>query len=314
MFLRKMWLKRTPRQEVYDVCRPFVLGDERMIGDIIERCRLPLKVRCVSKGEGGETFGTVDVVDYGDIDMDNWEFGKLSKSCGRAAVHYTKEACQMCMEGRADAMVSAPLNKAAMRMAGYDYEGQTQIIGEMTGSKNYGMLLLLGDIRVFMYSNHCSLEEACRKVKRETVYERIMLVHEGLKKITSLEQPVIAVSALNPHCGEGGMFGRQELDEMLPGIEQAREKGVRVMGPVPADTVFVEAKNGAYDAVIAMYHDQANMAMKLLGFGNVVTLLVGSLSYELPQATEPHLTLQVKIWQMKKTCTRQFWRRQSWPH
>ncbi|MCI8416871.1 MAG: 4-hydroxythreonine-4-phosphate dehydrogenase PdxA [Lachnospiraceae bacterium] len=267
--------KALARPEIYRVCRPIVLGDIRIIRHIIERCNLPLKTRCISKGEGGDTFGTVDVVDYGNIDMSDWEFGRLSKSCGEAAVHYTREACQMCMEGTADAMVSAPLNKAAMRMAGYHYEGQTQIVGEMTGSANYGMLLLLGDMRVLMYSNHCSLEEACQKVKKETVYEKIMLVHEGLRKITALYQPVIAVSALNPHCGEEGMFGRQELDEIIPGIQQAKLKGVQVTGPVPADTVFVEAQKGTYDAVIAMYHDQANMAMKLLGFGSVVTLLVG---------------------------------------
>ncbi len=268
--------KALSRKDVYDTCRPIVLGDIRIIEDIIARCSLDLKARKISHTEeGGREYGYVDVVDYNDIDMSQWKFGELSKSCGEAAVHYTKEACRMCMEGEIDAMVSAPLNKAAMRMAGYNYEGQTQIVGEMTHSENYGMLLLLGNIRVLMYSNHCSLEEACHKVDKETVRSKITLIHEGLKKITSMEHPVIAVSALNPHCGENGMFGREELDEIIPGIELAKEDGIQVVGPVPADTVFVDAKEGKFDAVIAMYHDQANMAMKLLGFGNVVTLLVG---------------------------------------
>lgn len=264
------------KADVFETCRPVVLGDIRIIEDIIKRCRLDLKTHLIRSAEEAECkYGQIDIIDYGDIDLSEWEFGKLSKSCGEAAVHYTKEACRMCMAGQVDAMVSAPLNKAAMRMAGYHYEGQTQIIGEMTNSSNYGMLLLLGNMRVLMYSNHCSLEDACHKVKKETVYEKISLIHEGLKKITPLEHPTIAVSALNPHCGEGGMFGRQELDEIIPAIEKARLEGITVIGPVPADTVFVEAKEGKYDAVIAMYHDQANMAMKLLGFGNVVTLLVG---------------------------------------
>ena len=268
--------KTLAKKDVYDICRPIVLGDARIIRDIIDRCKINLTVQVIGRPEEAQgVYGQVDVLDYGDIDLEEWKFGELSRSCGEAAVHYTKEACRMCMEGKADAMVSAPLNKAAMRMAGYHYEGQTQIVGEMTGSDNYGMLLLLGDLRVLMYSNHCSLEEACKKVKKEVVYSKISLIHEGLKKITPLENPVIAVSALNPHCGEGGMFGRQELNEIIPGIEKAREEGINAVGPVPADTVFVEAKSGKYDAVIAMYHDQANMAMKLLGFGNVVTLLVG---------------------------------------
>lgn len=268
--------KTLAKPDVYDVCHPIVLGDVRIIRDIIERCKIELMVNVITGPEEAQgVYGQIDVLDYGDIDLKEWKFGELSKSCGEAAVHYTKEACRMCMEGKADAMVSAPLNKAAMRMAGYHYEGQTQIVGEMTGSDNYGMLLLLGDLRVLMYSNHCSLEEACHKVKKDTVYSKISLIHRGLREITPLKNPVIAVSALNPHCGEGGMFGRQELDEIIPGIEKARENGIDAVGPVPADTVFVEAKTGKYDAVIAMYHDQANMAMKLLGFGNVVTLLVG---------------------------------------
>ena len=268
--------KTLAKPDVYDVCRPIVLGDVRIIRDIIERCGTDLTVEVISQPEEAQcVYGQVDVLDYSNIDLKEWKFGELSKSCGAAAVHYTKEACRMCMEGKADAMVSAPLNKAAMRMAGYHYEGQTQIVGEMTGSDNYGMLLLLGDLRVLMYSNHCSLEEACQKVKKDTIYGKISLIHQGLKEITPLKDPVIAVSALNPHCGEGGMFGRQELDEIIPGIEKARKNGMNAVGPVPADTVFVEAKTGKYDAVIAMYHDQANMAMKLLGFGNVVTLLVG---------------------------------------
>ncbi len=268
--------KTLAKADSYENGLPVVLGDARIIGDIIDRYRLPLTVNCISDVKDGKYKpGIVDVLDYHDIDMNEWRFGKLSASCGRAAVGYTMEACRMCMDKSVGAMVSAPLNKAAMRMAGYHYEGQTQIIGEMTKSLNYGMLLLLNDMKVLMYSNHCSLSEACEKVKRETVLSKIQLIHKGLTEIFSNKNPRIAVSALNPHCGENGMFGRQELDEITPAVEDARKLGINAVGPIPADTVFVEAKKGIYDAVIAMYHDQANMAMKLLGFGNVVTLLAG---------------------------------------
>ena len=125
-----------------------------------------------------------------------------------------------------------------------------------------------------MYSTHMSLKEACNRVTYNGVLKKIILSREGLK-FFNLKNPVIAVSALNPHAGEGGLFGREELDYIIPAIEKAKEMGINVIGPVPADIVFVKAKNDEYDLVIAMYHDQANMAMKLLGFGSVVTLLAG---------------------------------------
>lgn len=263
------------KKEVYEKCRPIVLGDARIIADIVKRCALPLTVNPVDDIEKGKyTHGTVDVLDYHDINMDEWQYGKLTANCGEAAVRYTMEACRLAMEKKIGAMVSAPLNKAAMRMAGYPYEGQTEIIGEMTKSENYGMFLLLGDMKILMYSNHMALEEACKKVRRAQVLKKIMLADEGLKFFPK-KNPLIAVSALNPHCGEGGLFGRAELDEIAPAVEEAKKAGVNVVGPIPADTVFVQAKAGQYDLVIAMYHDQANIVMKLLGFGSVVTLLVG---------------------------------------
>ena len=268
--------KSLANDDCYENGRPFVLGDSRILEDIIRKCDLPLTIHEIkSPDEGIYQKGTIDLIDYKNVDLDTWKYGELSESCGRAAVQYTLDACHMCMDGTIDAMVSSPLNKAAMRLAGYHYEGVTQIIGEETKSPNYGMVLLLGNMKVLMYSNHCSLEDACKAVKKDKVLDKIRLVDNGLKTIFGYENPSIAVSALNPHCGEGGLFGRQEIDELAPAITEALKEGINAIGPVPGDTIFVEAKNGAYDAVIAMFHDQANLAMKLLGFGNVVTLLVG---------------------------------------
>ena len=259
----------------YEKCNPVILGDAKVIKEIIGICRLDLVVNPVKEiKECKFTKGTVDILDFNDIDLKRIEFGVASKLCGKAAVRYTIEAGKMAMNRCLDAMVSAPLNKESMRKAGYNYEGQTQILGELTKSKNYGMILVLGNIRIVMYSTHTSLKEAIKKVTYNGVLKKIILANEGLKYF-NLIKPTIAVSALNPHAGEGGLFGSEEIDFIIPAIKKARESGINTVGPIPADTVFVKAKDGKFDLVLAMYHDQANIAMKLIGFGKVVTLLVG---------------------------------------
>jgi len=260
---------------IYKKCSPFVFGDSAVMRQIIDMCSLNLKVNSVTDIKDCQYQpGIIDVLDYKDIDIDNLKFGVVSRNCGIAAVRYTEEAGKMALDCKIDAMVSAPLNKASMRSAGYSYEGQTEILGELSGSKNYGMILVLDNLRIMMYSTHMSLREACNKVTYEGVLKKIILSAEGLKFFES-KNPLIAISALNPHAGEGGLFGREELDLMIPAIEKAKEMGINVVGPISADIVFTKAKNGEYDLVIAMYHDQANIAMKLLGFGSVVTLLAG---------------------------------------
>jgi len=267
--------KALKNASIFQVCRPFVLGDAGVLRQIISICGLGLKVNSVTDLKDLKyRYGVVDVFDYKDIDLNNLKFGEINSNCGKAAVRYTEEAGKMALDHIIDAIVSAPLNKASMRAAGFNYEGQTEILGELSGSKNYGMILVLDHLRIMMYSTHMSLKEACNRVTYDGVLNKILLSYEGLN-FFDLKNPVIAVSALNPHAGENGLFGREELDYIIPAIEKAKEMGINVVGPVPADIVFVKAKNGEYDLVIAMYHDQANMAMKLLGFGSVVTLLAG---------------------------------------
>jgi 4-hydroxythreonine-4-phosphate dehydrogenase len=267
--------KALTKKYLYDKCNPVILGDAKVIKEIIGICRLNLVVNPVKEiKECKFTKGTVDILDFDDIDLKRIEFGVVSKLCGKAAVRYTIEAGKMAMNKCLDAMVSAPLNKESMRKAGYNYEGQTQILGELTKSKDYGMILVLESIRIMMYSTHMSLKEAIEKVTYNGVLKKIILANEGLKYF-NLVKPTIAVSALNPHAGENGLFGNEEIDFIIPAIKKARESGINTVGPIPADTVFVKAKDGKFDLVLAMYHDQANTAMKLMGFGNVVTLLAG---------------------------------------
>ena len=262
-------------KNIYDVCNPFVLGDLRVMKDIINICNLKLNLNKINDLKDCKfEFKTIDVLDFNDVNPSSFKFGEVNPICGKAAVNYTIEAGKMALENKIQAMVSAPLHKGAMRAAGYHYEGQTQILGELTKSTNYGMILIFENLKILMYSTHMSLRNACDKVTYDGVLKKIILANEGLKFFNKKDQ-VIAVAALNPHAGEAGLFGNEEIDYIIPAINKAKEMGINVVGPIPGDTVFVRAKNGEFDLVIAMYHDQANIIMKILGFGEVVTLLAG---------------------------------------
>jgi len=268
-------LKALEDGNLYRICRPVVLGDIRVMEQIRDICDIRLRLKTVESPEGLiSSPDTVKVLDFNDVSPKDFKFGVVDPICGKAAVKYTIEAGRMALDGRLGAMVSAPLNKASMREAGYQYEGQTQILGELAGVKDYGMILVLEDLRIMMYSTHMSLLDAIKKISYESVLGKIELAIKGMQ-LFKIKDPSIAVSAINPHAGEGGLFGREEIDNIGPAIEAAREKGINAIGPVPADIVFDRAQKGEYDLVIAMYHDQANMAVKLLGFGSVVTLLAG---------------------------------------
>ncbi|HEY2387875.1 MAG TPA: 4-hydroxythreonine-4-phosphate dehydrogenase PdxA [Candidatus Binatia bacterium] len=258
---------------VREWCDPVVLGDVRVLRAAAEQARVALVLEPVER-PGASRNGSVAVVDYGNVDPAAVRMGVMEPALGEAAVRYTREAAKMALAGQIDGIVSAPLNKEAMRAAGHHYEGATEIFAEEAGVKRYAMVLLLGEMRLMLLTNHMSLREACDKVTKERVYEKVMLGHEALRA-QGIAAPRIAVSALNPHAGEGGLFGREEIEEIEPALARARAEGVNAIGPVPADTVFYKTKQGMYDMTVALYHDQGLGAVKLLGFGNVVTLLVG---------------------------------------
>jgi 4-hydroxythreonine-4-phosphate dehydrogenase len=261
--------------ELFERCRPLVVGS-RAVMDLYQRL-LDIQVPMCAVTSAEEAVyqpGTLDVLDLGLVDVDALSIGKVAAEPGNASVVYTQAAGRLALDGAIDAIVSAPLNKESMRLADYSFEGQTQILAELTGATRFGMILLLGHIRVMMLTTHTSLRKACEAVTREKVLSMIELAHDTLRTF-GIPQPTIAVAGLNPHSGEGGLFGREDVDGSIPAIEAANARGIHAVGPIPADVVFVKARQGAYDLVLAMYHDQANMAAKLLGFGEVVTVLAG---------------------------------------
>src|SRR5689334_17999247 len=255
-------------------CIPIVLGDARVLEKAMAAVGMKVPLRKIpGPGDAQGTPGTIEVIDYASIDMGIHQWGVITPSFGESAVRWTKDAGQMCVAGSIDAMVSAPLNKEAMHEAGYQYEGQTEILGELTASKP-AMVMVVDRMRLMLFTNHMALRAVCDHVTKARMLDRIVLAHAALRDM-GIAKPTIAVAGLNPHAGENGMFGREEVDHIVPAIEAARAQGIDAQGPFPADTVFLKSRDGVYDMTIALYHDQGLMAVKLVGFGRVVTLLIG---------------------------------------
>jgi len=190
--------------------------------------------------------------------------GQVDAMAGEASVKYIEKAVDMALRKEIHAIATAPINKEAMNKAGYDYAGHTELLAHLTKTKDYAMMLIADSLRVVHVTTHVSLRQACETIKKERVLKVIRLTYEALRKM-KIENPKIAVAALNPHGGEGGLFGDEEISEIAPAVEEARKGDVNVIGPLPADSIFVRARGGAYDAVVAMYHDQGHIPIKLMG-------------------------------------------------
>lgn len=217
--------------------------------------------------------GCINVIDPIHLSMDQYRIGELSAKCGDAAYQYIARSIEDALAGRIEAVVTGPLNKEALHMGGHNYDGHTEIFATLTGTKDYAMMFY-GPLKIMHVSTHCSLREACDRATRERVLTCICLMDEALKK-TGLEHPHLAVAGLNPHAGEHGLFGTEEIDEIIPAVEDAKNKGINVTGPIPPDTVFGKALSGVYDGVIAMYHDQGHIAAKLQHMSDCVNCTIG---------------------------------------
>lgn len=219
------------------------------------------------------TEGMVNVIDPICLTMDQYEIGKLSPKCGDAAYQYIEKAIKDAQSGKTKGVVTAPLNKEALHKGGHNFDGHTEIFATLTGTKKYAMMFY-GPMKIMHVSTHCSLREACDRVKKERVMDCIVMMDEALKS-TGIKNPKVAVAGLNPHAGEHGLFGTEEIEETIPAIEEAKAKGIQAIGPIPPDTLFGKVLNGIYDGAIAMYHDQGHIAAKLNLMNDCVNCTLG---------------------------------------
>ena len=197
--------------------------------------------------------------------MDQLEFGKVSKMGGETAFQCVKTVIELAMAGKVDATVTNALNKEAINLAGHHYSGHTEIYADFTGTDKYTMLLAHENLRVVHVSTHVSLREACDRVKKQRVLDVIRIANDACKAL-GIKEPKVGVAGLNPHCGENGLFGREEIEEITPAVEAAKAEGINVTGPVAPDTIFSKARGGWFDIVVAMYHDQGHIPLKVVGF------------------------------------------------
>lgn len=275
---------------VYDRCNPLIVGDA---------CAMEAAKKTVagaenmtvhaihSVSEAVFTPGTIDVLDMGIVDLSKRLYRKDRKAlaqtmsaedlekaytesqimCGECAFQYVKKVIELAMAGEVDATVTNALNKDHINMAGHHFNGHTEIYAHYTGTDKYTMMLAHENLRVVHVSTHVSLREACDRVKKQRVLDCIRIANEGCKAL-GIENPKIGVAGLNPHCGENGMFGREEIEEIQPAIDEALAEGINIpeKKPTPPDTVFSKALGGWYDIVVVMYHDQGHIPLKVKGF------------------------------------------------
>ena len=259
-------VKALSNPAIYVKCSPIIIGDAAVMEAAVGIVGKDVKINAVSDvKEAKFEFGTIDVYDMKLVDMDKLERGVVSAMAGNAAFQYVKKVIELAMNHEVDATVTNALNKEAMNLAGHHYSGHTEIYAEYTGTKKYTMMLAHENLRVVHVSTHVSLREACGRVKKDRVLEVIRIADQACKEL-GIKEPKIGVAGLNPHSGENGMFGREEIEEITPAIEAAKGEGIIVDGPVPPDTVFSKARGGWYDIVVAMYHDQGHIPLKVVGF------------------------------------------------
>ena len=268
-------VKALQSRHIYGVARPLVVGSSAIMQDAIDLVKSPVRLHSITDTTDitGE-YGTIDLVDLQNIDREDFVTGKVCPVCGKAAMENIDEAVRLVLSGQARALVTAPINKEATKQAGYGEVGHLEYLASLTNAKEYATMLVSGRLRVVHLTTHYSLKDACGLVTRDNILARLRLTHDSFLA-WGISKPRIAVAALNPHGGESGLFGSEEIEEITPAVEEARSLSIDARGPFPADSVFNRAIAGEFDVVLAMYHDQGHIPVKVHGFEKSISIALG---------------------------------------
>lgn len=268
-------VKAFVRSDVQSLCRRVVIGDAGTLAQAARIVGIDVPIRAIdSLSDAVFDNGIIEVIDLKNIDLDELRFATVQAMTGQAAYECIVRAVQLALEGETDAVVTSAIHKEAFNLAGHDYAGHTELLADLCGAEHVAMMLVGGSFRVSHVSTHVSLREAIQRVKKERILEVVRLTHEALCRMGQ-DNPRLAVAGLNPHAGESGLFGSEERLEIAPAVEAGRAEGFDVVGPIPPDTVFYRMRQGQYDAVIAMYHDQGHIPTKVLAFDEGVNVTLG---------------------------------------
>ncbi|KNZ42924.1 4-hydroxythreonine-4-phosphate dehydrogenase PdxA [Acetobacterium bakii] len=260
---------------IQDISRCIVVGDKKVLQQALEFCGVDLTINVVKEPEEGDYSPEIlNLIDLNNIDMEKLKMGEVQAMTGQAAYDYIKAAVNLCTDKEADVMATTSINKESLKAAKVPFIGHTEIIGHLTRTKNPLTMFQVRNLRVFFLSRHVSLKQACDLVTRDQLVNFIEDCVKALE-VLGVKNPRIAVAGLNPHSGEHGLFGKEEVESMIPAIEEARAKGIDVMGPIGADSVFHFALKGDYEAVLSLYHDQGHIATKMVDFERTISITSG---------------------------------------
>ncbi|MBI5189040.1 MAG: 4-hydroxythreonine-4-phosphate dehydrogenase PdxA [Nitrospirae bacterium] len=259
--------------EIRDYCNPVVIGDHIVIEEAINLLKLPVKLRLIKSPEESKSeLGVIELIDLGAIKR--FEKCEPTAEGGNACVSYIKKAVELALDKQVDGIVTAPISKEALKMAGFTWPGHTELLAELTGTKDYAMMLVGGPLKVILVTIHTSIRSVPGMITKKNVLKTIHLARKACDML-SIKNPKIAVAGLNPHAGESGIFGDEDIKKIIPAVKEAIKEGIPVSGPYPSDTIFHKAYKGEIDIVVCMYHDQGLIPLKMIAFEEGVNVTVG---------------------------------------
>ena len=264
--------KSLASEEVTDVADCVIVGDRKCMENAIRIVGADLKINVIQKpAEGQYEKGILNLIDLDNVDMDAFAFGKVSGMCGKAAYDYIARSIELANAGEVDAVSTTPINKEALKAGDVHFIGHTEIFGALTGTEDPLTMFETNGMRVFFLTRHVSLRQMLDMIKKDRIVDYVVRCTEALRRL-GVKEGTMAIAGLNPHSGEHGLFGWEEVEEIIPAIEELKKMGYDVAGPVGADSVFHQAAIGKYNSVLSLYHDQGHIATKTLDFEKTIAI------------------------------------------
>ena len=261
--------------QVFEAADCVIVGDKIIMENAIKIVGADLTVNVISEPEEGDfREGILNLIDLHNIDMSKFEFGKVNGMCGKAAYEYIARSIELAVAGKVDAVATTPINKESLRAGGVDFIGHTEIFGALTGTEDPLTMFETNGMRVFFLTRHVSLREMLDMITKERIKDYVVRCMDALKRL-GVTDGTMAVAGLNPHSGEHGLFGWEEVNEITPAVEELQAEGYNVVGPIGADSVFHQAALGKYNSVLSLYHDQGHIAAKTLDFEKTIAITNG---------------------------------------
>lgn len=262
-------------KEISDVAKCVVVGDRKVMENAIKIVGADLKVNLITEpSEGNYSEGILNLIDLDNVDMSEFEFGKVSGMCGKAAYEYIARSIELANAGKVDAVATTPINKESLRAGNINFIGHTEIFGALTNTEDPLTMFETNGLRVFFLTRHVSLREMLDMITKDRIKDYVKRCLEALAKL-GVTDGTMAIAGLNPHSGEHGLFGWEEVNEITPAIEELKAEGYNVAGPIGADSVFHQAAQGRYTSVLSLYHDQGHIATKTLDFEKTIAITNG---------------------------------------